>query len=160
MPTPSQSCTLVKNTVLSLPKHLYCHAFESCVTHSHTISLNSTHLQGPRYSIQIQLRNITAAYMACFKSFSLVSPLYCMQALFLFFLMSTTSSLALVSLSHLLSAGTVSIFRFFLCHFYSISITISAPLVAPIAHLTLYLFICVHSESWIAHATTSLNTLL
>ena len=122
MPIPSQSCALVKNTVLSLPKHLHCHAFASCVMHDHTISLSSTHSWGPCYSIQIQLRNVMAAYMACFNSFSLVSPLYCMQALFLFFLVFTTSSLALVSLSCLLLAGAVSIFSFFslslLLHFY------------------------------------------
>ena len=148
-----------QNTVLSLQEHLYCHTFKSRVMHGHTISLNSTCLWGPCYPIQIQPRNVAAAYMACFMSFPLLSFLYCMQVLFLF-LASTTSSPALVSLSHLLLAGAVSIFSFSLCHFHFISITILALLVMPIAHLTLYLFICVCLESWIAHATTSLNTLL
>ena len=102
-----------KNTVLSLPKHLYCHAFESRVTRGHTISLNSTRSQGPRYFIQIQPRNVAAAYMACFESFSLISPSYCMWALFFFFLVSTTFSLTFVLLSCPPSAGAISIFSFF-----------------------------------------------
>ena len=100
----------------------YCRAFESRVTSGHTISLNSTCLRGPRYFIQIRPRNVTAAYMACFESFSLISPSYCMRALFCFFLVSSTFSHAFVSLSRLLSASAVSIFSFFslllLLHFY------------------------------------------
>ena len=112
MPIPSQSCTLVKNTVLSLPEHLYCHAFESRVTRCHTITLNGTHSRGPCYSIQIQPRNVVAAFMACFMSFSLLSLLHHVWVLFLL-LAVTTSSLALVSSSHLLLVGTVSIFSLF-----------------------------------------------
>ena len=159
MSIPLQSCALVKITVLSLLKHLYCHAFESCITRSHTISLNSTCSRGPCYFVQIWPRNVAAAYMACFESFSLISPSYCMRALFCFFLVSTNFSLVFVSLSRLLLVGAVSIFSFFSLLFF-IFITISAWLVAPIVHLTLYLFICMCSASWIAHATTSLNTLL
>ena len=111
-PIPSQSCTLVKNTVLSLPEHLYCHAFESHVTCSHTISLNSTCSWGPHYFIQIQPRNVTAAYMACFMSFPLLFPLYHVWVLFLF-LASTTFSPALVLPSCLILVGAVFIFSSF-----------------------------------------------
>ena len=74
------------------------------------------------------------------------------------FLVSTTFSLAFVSLSCLLSAGTVSIFSFFslllLLHFYY---NLGS---ACCAYCAFNLFICMCSASWIAHATTSLNTLL